>query len=489
MLKFNPLRLELARYSVYNFVVRRLCLLFLLLLITLSPRALAEESKSLKLKDVPDDHWAAAAVYDLIKMGVTRGYPDGTYRGNKPITRYETAIFLSKLAKAIGSENNADIKALRDQLIDIKKNSEQRTPITGSYLGNWKAGNLLASKGALRGAVGSYRLMISATHEVSDSSSIKIDLDTMDYGYFDDSTNSLPGRGNLASEFLDVESRFKVSLAELPLDLKVTYGRGPKVHAADPTGVLPSEAGVIYVRPNTGVSASTNISQADMSLGYYALQGATLNTSGKVTVSQLTGSVAFNLPSVLTPIRLALTGDYITQGLINSTARDMRAKFNFSLPLGEKVQASTTVGMADKTQNGMMVSGALSLNDIWDTGTFATLNVAKIGSAYINPFFAEEEFYFAGLDNFSRALIPGTVQMGGVLTQVVSDRVKLVGKGDMRLASNYKYEGANARLTAEGGISYNIAPNANLDAAYRVHQDKGTGDTSDMAAVGLMYRF
>ena len=46
----------------------------------------AQEAKTVKMKDVPDEHWAASAVYDLIKLGVTRGYPDGTFRGNRPIT-------------------------------------------------------------------------------------------------------------------------------------------------------------------------------------------------------------------------------------------------------------------------------------------------------------------------------------------------------------------------------------------------------------------
>ena len=467
----------------------RKMLFSLIMLLVAGSAVMALDAKPAKMKDVPDDHWAAAAVYDLIKMGITKGYPDGTFRGNKPITRFETAIFLAKLAKALGSEGSADIKALRDQLVALKKSADKGVPMEGSYLGSWKAGNLLAAKGAARGAVGSYRLVLAASREVGENASVKVNLDTMDFGYFDDGSPAAAGRGALATDLLDVESKIRLNMAEQPVEFKVTYGGGPKVHQADPTGVLPSEAGITYLRPNTGVLASTTISQADLSFGYYALQGATLNTSGKVNVSQLTGSMAFNLPAVLSPIRMALTGDYLTQGLLSSTSRDMRAKINFSIPLGDKVQASTTVGVGDNTRSGLMVSGAVAVNDIWDTGTFATLQLAKIGANYINPLFANEEFYFAGLDNFNRPLIPGTVQVGGTLTQNVSDRVRLVGRGDVRLAGNYQYAGTNARLTAEGGISYNIAPNANFDAAYRVHQDKGTGDTSDMAAVGLMYKF
>ncbi|MBU0672377.1 MAG: S-layer homology domain-containing protein [Candidatus Margulisbacteria bacterium] len=58
-------------------------------------------SAQIKFKDVPDNHWAAPAVYDLVKLGITKGYPDGTFRGTQQITRYETAVFLQKMANSI----------------------------------------------------------------------------------------------------------------------------------------------------------------------------------------------------------------------------------------------------------------------------------------------------------------------------------------------------------------------------------------------------
>jgi opacity protein-like surface antigen len=38
-------------------------------------------------------------------------------------------------------------------------------------------------------------------------------------------------------------------------------------------------------------------------------------------------------------------------------------------------------------------------------------------------------------------------------------------------------------------VQYNLAPNVNFDAAYRVYQDKAINDTSDLAQVGLIYKF
>ncbi|MBI5078997.1 S-layer homology domain-containing protein [Candidatus Saganbacteria bacterium] len=442
-----------------------------------------------KMRDVPPDHWAASAVYDLIKLGVTKGYPDGTFRGNKPINRYETAIFLSKLAKALsGQDFKTDIKTLRDQITDLEKENKENLSVTGSYAGGWKAGNLLTAKGGVRGVVGSYRLILSGRREFDQNGALKIGLDTMDYGYFDDGSAAAAGRGLLASELLDIESEWRFNLADRPLNLKLTYGSGPKRHRADPTGILTSEVDVTYIRPNTGIAASTRLLGADVFLGYYSLMGA-FNIDGRVNASQLTGSVAFNLPSVLKFFRLVLTGDYVARGLLSPAAKDVRARVDLSLPLNEKLQASGTLGVAGRESSDLMVSGALSINDPWDTGTVVSLKMAKIGSSYITPAFAGEEFYFAGYDNFNRPLVGGTVQVGGALTQIVSDKVRLAGRGDLRLAGDYKYAGADARLTAEGGISYDLAPGATLDASYRVHHDKGTSTTSDVAAVGLLYRF
>ena len=41
--------------------------------------------------DVPLDHWAYDAVKTLHEHGIVDGYPDGTFQGDKPITRFEMA--------------------------------------------------------------------------------------------------------------------------------------------------------------------------------------------------------------------------------------------------------------------------------------------------------------------------------------------------------------------------------------------------------------
>lgn len=47
--------------------------------------------------DVGPTQQAYHAVQELTDDGIVTGYPDGTFRGNRPITRYEMALMLDRL--------------------------------------------------------------------------------------------------------------------------------------------------------------------------------------------------------------------------------------------------------------------------------------------------------------------------------------------------------------------------------------------------------
>ena len=64
--------------------------------------------------DVPRDHWAYDAVTQLAADGIVEGYGDGTYRGDRNITRYEMA---QMVAKAMAKDNMpVSDRALVDRL-------------------------------------------------------------------------------------------------------------------------------------------------------------------------------------------------------------------------------------------------------------------------------------------------------------------------------------------------------------------------------------
>jgi peptidoglycan hydrolase CwlO-like protein len=49
--------------------------------------------------DVPKDHWAYHAIDELFKVGLLVGYPDGQFRGTRPVTRYELAASIDSLTR------------------------------------------------------------------------------------------------------------------------------------------------------------------------------------------------------------------------------------------------------------------------------------------------------------------------------------------------------------------------------------------------------
>jgi len=50
---------------------------------------------------VPFDHWAYDAVNTLVQKGIIIGYPDGTFKGDRAMTRYEFAMAISRLLDVI----------------------------------------------------------------------------------------------------------------------------------------------------------------------------------------------------------------------------------------------------------------------------------------------------------------------------------------------------------------------------------------------------
>ena len=50
--------------------------------------------------DVPENHWAYEYVEDLQKRGALKGYPDGLFKGDRAMTRYEFAAMLDRIVRS-----------------------------------------------------------------------------------------------------------------------------------------------------------------------------------------------------------------------------------------------------------------------------------------------------------------------------------------------------------------------------------------------------
>ena len=82
------------------------------------------DKKDVNFPDVPTNHWAYEYVKDLADKGLVEGYPDGEFKGDRTMTRYEYAAIIyralqlgapidGKMGRAI-NEFNPELARLRD---------------------------------------------------------------------------------------------------------------------------------------------------------------------------------------------------------------------------------------------------------------------------------------------------------------------------------------------------------------------------------------
>jgi len=93
------------------------------------------------LRDVPQNHWAKPALQNLTeRQDVLQGYPNHTFKGNKPTSRWEMAAALNSLLNSVGKDiariqiekgDKSQLEAmtrlqqdLKNQLIELAKDTE-----------------------------------------------------------------------------------------------------------------------------------------------------------------------------------------------------------------------------------------------------------------------------------------------------------------------------------------------------------------------------
>jgi uncharacterized protein (UPF0335 family) len=84
--------------------------------------AMAQEN----FPDVPGNHWAYEALKNL-KDKVLFGYPDGLYRGNRPMSRYEFAVAINQLHQLLAGRVSAlegQVKSLEDMIKNMPKGGD-----------------------------------------------------------------------------------------------------------------------------------------------------------------------------------------------------------------------------------------------------------------------------------------------------------------------------------------------------------------------------
>jgi opacity protein-like surface antigen len=100
--------------------------------------------------DVPLNHWAYDAIGQLAAQGVLSGYPDGTYKGKQPTTRYEMASALARALAVVDmtKASKQDVEMLKKLVIEFKDELDalgvkvelldKRVAVIEDRLGGWK---------------------------------------------------------------------------------------------------------------------------------------------------------------------------------------------------------------------------------------------------------------------------------------------------------------------------------------------------------------
>ncbi len=100
--------------------------------------------------DVPMNHWAYDAVSQLTSHGVITGYPDGTFKGNQPMTRYELATLVARALAVVDMDkaSKQDVEMLKKLVVEFKDELDalgvkvdeldSRVAVLEDNLGGWK---------------------------------------------------------------------------------------------------------------------------------------------------------------------------------------------------------------------------------------------------------------------------------------------------------------------------------------------------------------
>ena len=131
--------------------------------------------------DVTADDWAYQAVSDLSAQGVVEGYPDGTFKGERNMTRYELAQIVARLmAKEdqLNAEQQATLDKLAGEYADELANLGVRVSNLEKKVGNisWAGdAKMMYTNNAKKDGTDTYkgRIRLNVKGQVNDSTFVK----------------------------------------------------------------------------------------------------------------------------------------------------------------------------------------------------------------------------------------------------------------------------------------------------------------------------
>ena len=139
--------------------------------------------------DVSTDDWAYQAVSDLSDQGVVEGYPDGTFKGERNMTRYELAQIIARLmAKEdqLNAEQQATLDKLAGEYADELANLGVRVSNLEKKVGNiyWSGDARMRYQDTAAKGADKYngRIRLNIKGQVNDSTTVQARLvNNMDF--------------------------------------------------------------------------------------------------------------------------------------------------------------------------------------------------------------------------------------------------------------------------------------------------------------------
>jgi pyridoxine 5-phosphate synthase len=457
----------------------------------------APKTETQLFKDVPAEHWAASSVNNLVKIGVTQGYPDGTFRGENFISRYETSVFLSKLAHAgqtraavnekLMEELRSEVYKLRYTLDQYKKPIERKRPVSGSFTSRVILGNIVSANAASSiinarlGPVVDYRLVASYRQEFDEDTYVRIGMDTMD--------SAVNGGRDFVKEMLEAEARVS---SKWGLGINMTSGPGLVIHREGAINIFPSEDYRAYLRPNNGIKLFYEKGDLDTGLGYKA---TAVTTSGAASINDTYAYVSYDLKNTF-------IGDFTFKYSLDFFNTDLRANYSTAesiinmcevilepvkkTELGIKYGASSS----QNTPHNAFASLSMVSRDLFRSGGTVKLFANKIGSEFFDyPAYAA----ITGVNLFDKLYQAATYDIGMEVSQVVSTSLSFRMLADIVTGPTglYGKDEPKSNATFELNMDYGLFENAVLTFGFRTYQNPSAlaNATSDMLVLGFRYNY
>ena len=396
--------------------------------------------------DVSTSDWAYQAVSDLSGQGVVEGYPDGTFKGEKNITRFEMAQIIARLM-AKEDQLNAEQRATVDKLAGEYADELDSLGVRVSNLEK-KVGNISWS-GDARMKFSEVEGIHGQDDEDNYGGRIRINMDAQV-----NDTVAVHGRFLSEMDFQDGQDA-KTSMDRLHVtwtpsdEFELDTGR---------TSLWLGQTGVLYDDTFDGVKATYGTEKFGLEAGYGRLN-ALKETAPIEAWKDYSDSEAWYAQAKGQAGPVALNAFYLdfVQAPTNYTTDDINlwgagAAFN----LGDKVVVD-----GDYIQNTAKI-GTVDKPTLWTAGlTYGVVDTDKVGSfslmaRYID---AEHGSYF------------------GSSTLDLTDQ----------LDNSWAYNGAKFWV-ARAGVA--VAKSVELDAYYNFNaEDQDGKDLEDSFGVELNYAF